>query len=101
MSTISSMDSDTGTTHHTLDGDPADFPEREQAMVEYREAWMGWLGSWGSSRQDRWRRKTLETRMDELQLKISRGPGPIWKNFKATLPGWEEHRARVDPGTVG
>jgi hypothetical protein len=98
MSTINHMDND---NHHTLDGNPADFPEREQAMEEYRLAWQGWLGSWGSSRQERWRRKTLESQMDELQLKISRGPGPIWKNFKASLPGYDEHWARMNPESLG
>ncbi|MDB4278909.1 hypothetical protein N9917_04845 [Deltaproteobacteria bacterium] len=89
------------TTFHALDGDPTDFPERDWAKEQYRIAWAGWLGAWGIDRQSRWRKKVLEHRMDTLQLQISRGPGPIWKAFYDTLPGWKEHQLRMDPDFKG
>jgi len=74
-----------------LDGTPDEFPNREQAKKEYREAWQSWLGCWGDDKQMRWRKQQLETRMDELQLQICRGPGPVWREFTESLPGFREH----------
>ena len=99
-STVPSMDHDPSIPH-PFDGSPEEFPHRDWAMEQYRMAWMSWLATWGGSRKARWRREALENYMDELQLQISRGPGPIWQKFKTTLPGWEEYRQRVDPGYQG
>ncbi len=75
-----------------LDGDPADFPHRESAMAEYRALWNQFL--MGESEPDLLCRRmpTMEAqrRMDYLQEQISRGPGPIWKKFAATMPGYLE-----------
>ena len=76
-----------------LDGDPEDFPHREEAMAEYRALWTQFL--MGESEQDYVPGKpgpTMDarTRMDELQPLICRGPGPVWRAFRATLPGFQE-----------
>lgn len=77
-----------------LDGDPADFPHREEAMAEYRALWMQFLmGTSDVHPLNPERRSPIdeaEKRMDELQSLISRGPGPVWKAFRATLPGYNE-----------
>lgn len=75
-----------------LDGDPADFPNRESAMAEYRALWNQFL--LGESEPDfGGRRMPIEDsrrRMDSLQEQISRGPGPVWKKFTASMPGYLE-----------
>lgn len=77
-----------------LDGDPADYPHREEAMMEYRALWMGFLmGDSEDHPLNGSRRSPTEEskkRMDELQPLICRGSGPVWKAFRATLPGYNE-----------
>lgn len=75
-----------------LDGDPVDFPSREEAMAEYRLLWLDFLQ--GKSEVyfgDRLAPvEESRVRMDALQSSICRGPGPLWRDFVATLPGFQE-----------
>lgn len=77
-----------------MDGDPADFPHREEAMAEYRALWIQFI--WGGQTEpDYVGNKPAPTeearlRMDALQPLICHGPGPVWRAFTATLPGFRE-----------
>jgi len=77
-----------------LDGKPEDFPEREAAMEEYRALWFEFLR--GASQEflpgcdRRFPTNDMMLRMDVLQTKIARGPGPVWKGFAASMPGYLE-----------
>lgn len=77
-----------------MDGDPADFPHREEAMAEYRALWMQFI--WGGQNEPDYVPGKLapteeaRLRMDELQPLICHGPGPLWQAFVATLPGFKE-----------
>ena len=74
-----------------LDGDPEDFPHREEAMAEYRALWLQFLGGLSEEMLGR-PGPTLaaQKRMDELQPLISHGPGKVWRAFRETLPGYVE-----------
>lgn len=64
-------------------------PARAKEM--YRDAWAAWLLTTNESM-----RRHLEKTMDALQPRITKGPGPEWRSFAATLPGflefWERWR---------
>jgi len=81
-----------------LDGEHEDFPNREEAMQEYRLLWLSWLAQWGSRQQSRWRKQALEIRMGELQLEVCVGPGPLWFDFARTLPGFVEFWGNLEWG---
>ena len=72
---------------YLLDGDPKDFPKREEAMQKYREAYVlrRRLIARGLS-HDEPAILSLERQMDSLQTQISRGPGPLWREFFDSLP---------------
>lgn len=76
----------------TLDGAPEDFPYRKEAMAEYRALWSGFLMGKSSDKFLGGRGPTPEAqkRMDELQAQISPGPGPVWRAFAASMPGFRE-----------
>ena len=77
-----------------MDGRPEDFPDRQEAMIEYRALWLAFLG--GESEpfiadlRSRYPTEIACRRMDVLQTLISRGPGRVWREFAATLPGFDE-----------
>ena len=74
-----------------LDGDPEEFPHREEAMAEYRALWLQFLGGMSEDLLGRpGPVAASQKRMDELQLLICHGPGPLWRSFRATLPGYAE-----------
>lgn len=74
-----------------LDGNPEDFPQREEAMLEYRALWTAFLmGSSEKSGAFLIPALELRNRMDELQLQISYGPGKVWQDFKKSMPGYNE-----------
>lgn len=76
-----------------LDGDPADFPMREEAMAEYRALWLDFLQGHTDPNYIGRRSAPVEEsrrRMDELQPLISRGPGRVWRDFARSLPGYQE-----------
>lgn len=75
---------------------PADLDEvsrctPERAKEMYRDAWAAWLLTTDEST-----RLHLEQTMDALQPRITKGPGPEWRSFAETLPGflefWERWR---------
>lgn len=68
-----------------LDGTPEEFPYRQEAMNLYRKCWEGFLMS-----RDPKVQADLAHTMDEEQLRICRGPGPLWTSFTETLPGFNE-----------
>lgn len=72
-----------------LDGDPADFPHREEAQQNYRTLWAAFVLCTNAEHQ-----KLLAQQMDNEQLRISRGPGPLWRAFADTLPGFRNWWAR-------
>lgn len=60
-------------------------------MAEYRALWLQFLS--GVSQEQLGRPSPVEAsqkRMDELQSLISHGPGKVWREFRATLPGFVE-----------
>lgn len=73
------------TRSHPLDGTPAEFPNRSEAMTLYRVYWSAWLAAPESTS-----RKALEAAMDEEQVRIAHGPGPLWRAYCNTLPGYAE-----------
>lgn len=81
-----------------LDGTPEEFPHREAAMAEYRALWLGFLmGESEPAIGDmKCPTENVRRRMDELQLMIARGPGPVWKAFAASLPGYLEWWGNFD-----
>ena len=58
---------------------------KDEAKKAYRQAWLGWCLT-----QDPTRKLELEQRMDDLQPRITRGPGPEWEEFTKSLPGFIE-----------
>lgn len=70
---------------HPLDGDATEFPHRAEAMLLYRTYWEAWLVTSNPEHKH-----LLEVEMDAEQLRISRGPGPLWRAYRATLPGYME-----------
>lgn len=68
-----------------LDGTPEEFPHRDEAMGRYRTLWNSWLVCTGSEQK-----RALEATMWEEQVRICRGPGKLWHEFAATLPGFEQ-----------
>lgn len=76
-----------------MDGDPADFPHREEAMAEYRALWLQFLMGTSEpllSGGSRVPTEDARKRMDDLQLLICHGPGKVWRDFKTSLPGYAE-----------
>lgn len=69
-----------------LDGTPEEFPHRAAAMSAYRALWASWLLSVPEDKL------SLEEAMLEEQRRICRGPGRVWNEFVATLPGYEQWR---------
>lgn len=61
----------------------------EQAKQAYRAAWAAWQAT-----TDPEARRQLELRMDALQPFITEKPGPEWKEFAASLPGYLEYWIR-------
>jgi len=72
-----------------LNGNPQDFPHREEAQNIYRALWACWLISRNPEEKT-----SLEEEMDAQQLRISRGPGSVWRAFAASLPGFNAWWAR-------
>lgn len=66
--------------------------EKSLAQQTYRRAWTEY-----ATCTDPARRKLLEVAMDGVQPDCvdSRGPGPEWEAFIATLPGYREHWDRL------
>lgn len=76
-----------------LDGTPEEFPNRDAAMAEYARLWDEFrLGGVFDAQES----VRLQQAMDDAQLQISRGPGPLWQDFADSLPGyrafWEGFR---------
>jgi len=67
-----------------LNGTAAEFPHREEAMDAYRSLWGQRLLS-----KDGAEKRELEKGMDGQQDLISHGPGSIWREFAASLPGFD------------
>lgn len=83
-------------TPSELDGTPAEFPHREEAMSNYRAMWGAYIMTKNPELQ-----QELETGMDAEQLRICRGPGPIWQEFTKTLPGFHQFWASLGQEMVG
>lgn len=82
-------------TPEKLDGTPEEFPHREKAKATYRILWETYLVT-----QDLDVRQALEQGMDAEQVRICRGPGPLWQNFADSLPGFHEFWERFDAECV-
>lgn len=72
-----------------LDGTDAELPDRQAAMEEYRALWARYLMALAGSTEDE--RERLRRAMDRVQCRIAHGPGPIWRAFRASLPGFEAY----------
>ena len=72
---------------HWLDGTDEEFPEREKAMETYASLWRLFLECKRNAKV------ALEIIgcLDNYQLKICKGPGPLWKKFMSELPGYIEY----------
>lgn len=70
---------------HELDGTEVEFPHRQEAMRNIRAMWSGWLvlGDLGA-------RDELAVAIADERIRICHGPGPLWRSFAATLPGYSE-----------
>lgn len=72
-----------------LNGTEDEFPHRQEAMDSYRQLWGRYVLS-----QDEEEKRELEMGMDEQQVRISHGPGSVWRDFASSLPGFNAWWAR-------
>jgi hypothetical protein len=78
--------------HGTFKAFEEAYERGEEFSAAAQEAYRAnWLAHQNESRQEV--KKALEEAMDRLQEQIAPGPGPIWTEFKATLPGFDVHFA--------
>ena len=74
-----------------LDGSLEEFPCREEAQKQYASLWRLFL----EYRNDRDVSKQISRRLDYWQSQICKGPGPLWKSYVATLPGYTEYWRQI------
>lgn len=68
-----------------IDGTEAEFPHRREAMHAIRIMWSSWLIT-----GDQGDRDALAHAIAEERVRVCHGPGPLWREFTATLPGYRE-----------
>ena len=76
---------------HFLDGTDEEFPERREAMEIYASLWRLFL----ECKKDAKVALGIIKCLDNYQLKICRGPGPLWDEFISKLPGYIEYWGKL------